>query len=667
MLQKIKTLVQTLNEQRDAYYNRNSPTMTDQEYDRLFDHLAEMEKESGIIFSNSPTQSVGYYPVSELAKVRHPRALLSLEKTKQIQELADFMENQDTLLMLKLDGLTVKLIYEGGRLVQASTRGDGDIGEDITHNIPAFENVPLSISYKERLVAVGEAFIYKDDFRQLKDTIRDGNVEPYKNARNLASGSARNLNPEVCKGRHINFIPFNVLEGLDGGEGIDSREFKLMQLAALGFDSCPYVWLEAGRYSEKELKEQIERLEATAGEKELPIDGLVLIYDSLSYSAKCGKTGHHYKDGLAYKFEDETYETSLQEIEWTPSRFGDLAPVAVFDSVEIDGADVSRASLHNLSFIKNLELVPGCRILVSKRNMIIPHIEDNLDRGFYYDTYPLQCPCCGSPTRIRKGKTNKGKVLETLHCDNPECDSQILKKYVHFVAKKAMDISGISESNLRRFLECGWLTSFQDIYHLDRHRKEIISLEGYGAKSYEKLWAAVNESRNTDFIHYLTAMDIPMVGRTKSRVLCEVFEGSLNRFEKAAIGNYDFSKLEDFGDTLNRNIHTWFADEDNLNLWRDLQMEMNFRPVEAKAVEEGPVTSGNPFQGCTIVATGKLMNFTRDGINTKIWELGGKPGSSVSKNTDYLICGEKAGSKLAKARSLGIKILSEAEFLDMIA
>lgn len=667
MLQEIKTLVQTLNKQRDAYYNRNSPTMTDKEYDRLFDRLVELEKESGIVFSNSPTQSVGYYPVSELKKVRHPRALLSLEKTKQILELADFVENQDTLLMLKLDGLTVKLVYEDGRLVQASTRGDGDIGEDITHNIPAFENVPLSISYKERLIAVGEAFIYKDDFRQLKDTIRDGNGEPYKNARNLASGSVRNLNPEVCKGRRVHFIPFNVLEGLDGGDGVDSREFKLMQLAALGFDTCPSIWLEAGRYSEKELGEQIGKLEAVAGEKELPIDGLVLIYDSLSYSSKCGRTGHHYKDGLAYKFEDETYETSLQEIEWTPSRSGDLAPVAVFDPVEIDGADVSRASLHNLSFIKNLELVPGCRILVSKRNMIIPHIEDNLDRGFYYDTYPAQCPCCGGPTRIRKGRTNKGKVLETLHCDNPECDSQILKKYVHFVAKKAMDISGLSESTLRRFLECGWLTSFQDIYHLDRYRKEMIALEGYGEKSYEKLWTAINESRNTDFIHYLTAMDIPMLGRTKSRVLCEVFEGSLNRFEKAAIGNYDFSKLEDFGDTLNRNIHTWFADEDNLSLWRNLQMEMNFRTVEIKAAEEVPVSSGNPFQGCMIVATGKLANFTRDGINSKIYELGGKPGSSVSKNTDYLICGEKAGSKLAKAQSLGVTILSETEFLDMIA
>lgn len=354
MLQEIKTLVQTLNEQRDAYYNKDSPKMTDKEYDRLFDRLEELEKKSGIIFSNSPTQSVGYYPVSELAKVRHTRALLSLEKTKQIRELADFMENQDTLLMLKLDGLTVKLVYEEGRLVQASTRGDGNVGEDITHNIPAFENVPLSISYRERLVTTGEAFIYKDDFRQLKDTIRDGNGEPYKNARNLASGSVRNLNPEVCKGRHVHFIPFNVLEGMDEGIGVDSREFKLMQLGVLGFDTCPYVYMEAGKHSEKELKEQIEKLKTIASEKEIPIDGLVLIYDNLSYSSKCGKTGHHYKDGLAYKFEDETYETTLQEIEWTPSRSGDLAPVAVFDSVEIDGADVSRASLHNLSFIKNL-------------------------------------------------------------------------------------------------------------------------------------------------------------------------------------------------------------------------------------------------------------------------------------------------------------------------
>ena len=667
MLQKIKELVQTLNEQREAYYNLNSPKMTDAEYDCLYDRLVELEKESGIIFSNSPTQSVGYYPVSELAKVRHPRALLSLDKTKQIQELAHFIGDQVSLLMLKLDGLTVKLVYEDGKMIQASTRGDGDIGEDITHNIPAFENVPLTISYQGRLTVVGEALIYKDDFGRLKDSIRDGSGNPYKNSRNLAAGSVRNLNPKICKGRHVNFVAFNVLEGMGEGECIDSREFMLIQLAALGFDICPYIRLEAGRHSQEDMRKQIDILAAVAEEENFPIDGMVLIYDSLSYSEKCGRTGHHYKDGLAYKFEDETYETILQKMEWTPSRFGDLASVAVFDPVEIDGAAVSRATLHNLSFIKNLELVPGCRIRVSKRNKIIPHVEDNLDRGFYYDTYPHQCPCCGSSTRIHKGKTSKGKILETLHCDNPECDSQILKKYVHFVAKKAINIVGISEANLQRFLERGWLTSFQDIYHLDAHRKEIIAMEGYGKRSYEKLWSAINESRNTDFIHYLTAMDIPMVGRTKSRVLCDVFRGDLDAFEEAATGNYDFSALEDFGMTLNRNIHTWFADEENLRLWRTLQMEMNFQPIGSKETERESLSVVNPFYGCTIVATGKLQNFTREGINTKIWELGGKPGSSVSKNTDYLICGQKAGSKLAKAQALGIPVLSETEFLNMIA
>jgi len=666
MVQKIKELVQTLNEQRHAYYNLNSPEMTDAKYDRLYDRLMKLEKESGIVFSNSPTQSVGYYPVSELTKIRHQRALLSLDKTKQIQALVDFMGNQTALLMLKLDGLTVKLVYEDGRIIQASTRGDGDIGEDITHNIPAFENVPLKIGYKGRLVIVGEAFIYKDDFQRLRDSVRDGNGENYKNGRNLAAGSVRNLNPEICRGRYVNFVAFNVLEGMNEGEAIDSREFKLIQLAALGFDICPYICLE-GQHSEEDMRKKMDILDAVAEEESLPIDGLVLIYDSLNYSEKCGKTGHHYKDGLAYKFEDETYETILQRMEWTPSRFGDLSPVAVFDSVKIDGADVSRATLHNLSFIKDLELVPGCRIRVSKRNMVIPHVEDNLDRGVYHDTYPRQCPCCSNPTRIWKRKTNNGKILETLHCDNPECDSQILKKYVHFVAKKSMNIVGISEANLQRFLECGWLTSFQDIYHLDIHRKEIIAMDGYGVKSYEKLWSAVNESRNTDFVHYLTAMDIPMVGRTKSRVLCDVFQGNLDAFEEAAAGNYDFSELEDFGSILNRNIHAWFADEENLSLWKNLQMEMYFQPIEAKESERETSNMDNPFQGCTIVATGKLQNFTREGINIKIWELGGRPGSSVSKNTDYLIYGEKAGSKLAKAQALGIQILSETEFLEMIA
>lgn len=390
---------------------------------------------------------------------------------------------------------------------------------------------------------------------------------------------------------------------------------------------------------------------------------MVLIFDDLAYSASCGRTGHHYKDGLAFKFEDETYETVLQSIEWTPSRFGELAPVAVFDTVEIDGCSVSRATLHNLTFIRELELVPGCHILVSKRNMIIPHVEENLDRGHYRDAAPAICPCCGAPTELRRKTAEKGRIIETVHCSNPSCESQQLKKFVHFVCRKAMNIEGLSEATLEKFLNLGYLQTFHDIYHLDQHREEIIRLEGFGEKSFDRLWNSIEASRHTSFVRYLVSMDIPMVGRTKSRVLDTVFSGNLDTFKAAAVDGYDFTQLEDFGATLNRNIHDWFADEENLMLWDTLQKEFIFE--ERK--EETTMAKNTEFAGKTIVATGKLENFTRAEINDKILEIGAKPGSSVTGKTDYLICGEKAGSKLAKAKSLGITILSEAEFLAMIA
>ena len=387
-IKRIKNLVKQLNEYRHAYYNQDAPLVSDSEYDRLFDELKELEEQTGFILSNSPTQTVGYYPVSELAKVTHPIPLLSLEKTKLISELLDFMKGQEVLFMLKLDGLTTKLIYEDGRLIQASTRGDGEVGEDITHNIPAFLNVPLTIPHKERLVITGESFIPTNDFERLKDTLRDGNGKPYKNGRNFASGSVRSLDPKNCIGRCVRFLPFNVLEGMEDVPFPDSRACKLEGLTHLGFGYCPFFSISETGLSREYVEKFIQELVSTATNLHLPIDGIVMIFDSLSYSKSCGKTGHHYKDGLAYKFEDDTYETFLREIEWTPTRFGEIAPVGIFDTVKIDGCDVSRASLHNLTFIKNLELVPGCRILVSKRNMIIPHIEDNLDRGRYTDITP---------------------------------------------------------------------------------------------------------------------------------------------------------------------------------------------------------------------------------------------------------------------------------------
>lgn len=660
---KINELVQTLNRHRHAYYNLNAPEISDAEYDRMYEQLESLEDEAGIIYSNSPTQTVGYPPVSELKKVQHPHPLLSLEKTKQVEDLCRFCEGHEALLMLKLDGLTVKLTYENGRLTEASTRGDGEIGEDITHNIPTFENVPISIAYKKRLVVTGEAIICKKEFERLNLTIRDKNEEPYKNPRNLAAGSVRSLDPANCEERNVTFLPFNVLEGLDEGEGSNSRKERLYQLSTLGFVPCPFFPLNPDLISLEYLNRCIKDLKDFANVLDLPIDGIVLIFDDLAYSASCGRTGHHYKDGLAYKFEDETYETVLQSIEWTPSRFGELAPVAVFDTVAIDGCSVSRATLHNLTFIRELELMPGCRILVSKRNMIIPHIEDNLDRGLYQNAAPAICPCCGAPTKIHRKTTEKGRIIETVHCSNPSCESQQLKKFVHFVGKKAMNIEGLSEATLEKFLNLGYLQSFHDIYHLDRHREEIVRLEGFGEKSFERLWNAIQTSRNTTFVRYLISMDIPMVGRTKSRVLETVFAGSLDAFRAAATDDYDFTQLEDFGSTLNHNIHDWFADEENLSLWDTLQKEFTFE--ERK--EETNMTNNNVFEGKTIVATGKLEHFTRSEINDKILEIGAKPGSSVSKKTDYLICGEKAGSKLSKAQTLGVTILSEKEFLAMIS
>lgn len=659
----IKYLVDSLNKHRNAYYNLNAPVISDAAYDRMYDQLVRLETETGIVYSNSPTQTVGYPPVSELKKVRHLRPLLSLDKTKQITDLCRFRGGHAALLMLKLDGLTVKLTYENGRLTEAATRGDGEIGEEITHNIPSFENVPLTLSYKERLVITGEAFIRRKDFERLNITLRDRNGEPYKNTRNLAAGSVRSLDPANCRGRCVTFLPFNILEGLEEGQNSNSREGRLRRLSKLGFGFCPYIPLRQDEISSEYLERCVQDLKQTADNLDLPIDGMVLIFDDLSYSAGRGRTGHHYKDGLAFKFEDETYETVLRRIEWTPSRSGDLAPVALFDTIEIDGCSVSRASLHNLTFIRELELVPGCRILVSKRNRIIPHVEENLDRGHYRDASPTTCPCCGALTKRLCRSSANGRIIETIHCGNPSCESQQLKKFVHFAGRKAMNIEGLSEHTLDRFLKLGYLQTFQDIYHLDKHREEIIQLEGFGEKSFIRLWDSIQRSRSTTFVRYLVSMDIPMVGRTKSRVLDRVFHGSLSEFQSAATGDYDFTQLEDFGTVVNASIHAWFAVEENQSLWKNLQEELYFE--ERK--DETSMKKDNIFAGSIIVATGKLENFTRSEINDKILELGAKPGSSVTSKTNYLICGEKAGSKLAKAQALGVTILSEEEFLSMIA
>ena len=657
--QRIQHLTTVLNRYRHEYYNLNAPTVEDQVYDRLFDELAALEKEAGIRMGNSPTQTVGYPVVSKLEKTTHAIPLLSLEKTKSSEELLAFMGEQGVLLMLKLDGLTIKLTYENGVLQEASTRGDGNEGEIVTHNVTGITGIPSHIPFKGRLVVTGEAFIRPSDFAVLQATLVDSNGKPYKNGRNLAAGSVRLLDAKVCKERRINFMAFSVLEGFDN---LALKSERLMQLWSLGFTVCHY--LKSNRKMKlEELETGIKMLRDYAKKYDVPIDGTVISYNDVAYSKSCGRTEHHYKDGLAFKFEDDLFQTKLQTIEWTPTRTGEISPVAIFDTVEIDGCSVSRASLHNLSFIEALELRPGNRIIVSKRNMIIPHVEENLDRGAFdlQSVIPAKCPCCGEPTRIHiNGETNGTK---TLFCDNPACETRRLRQFVHFVGEKAMNIEGLSEGTLEKLIGRGFLHNFMDIYQLDRYKDEIIKMDGYGERSWQRLWDAIQRSRDTTFERYMIAMDIPMVGNTASRTLSRQFNASLEAFEDAIFQQFDFTQLPDFGETLHKNIHAWFQSEENWYTWAELRNFVTIAPPVAPASISVP---GNPFMGKTVVVTGKVEPYSRTGINAKIEALGARAGSSVSSKTDYLICGENAGSKLEKAQSLGITVLTPAEFFSMI-
>ena len=659
-VERVRILTERLNQYRNEYYNLDAPTVSDEVYDRLFDELMRLEKETGIVMGNSPTQTAGYPSVSSLKKTTHARPLLSLEKTKHISEIIKFISGFVILLMLKLDGLTVKLEYENGLLIRASTRGDGYEGDDITHNTAAISGIPAVIPTKEKLVVTGEAYIPKTVFEKLKELLLDSTGKKYKNARNMASGSVRLHNSAECAKRGVRFMVFNVLEGAKNAalNADDSKTVKLSRLPKWGFTICKHQMLQNPQ--ESDLKLQIDKLVEYANKQDIPIDGLVATFDSIALSKKQGSTGHHYKDGMAFKFKDDLYETVLQEIVGVPSRTGEITPVAIFDTVEIDGCDVSKASLHNLTFIKRLELAPGCRILVSKRNMIIPQVEANLDMGKSKYIIPEVCPCCGFPTRVETSENDKKEVVETLFCDNVQCVSRILRKFVHFTGKKAMNVEGLSEVALKIFIDKGWLHSFTDIYRLNEHEDEICAIPGFGEKSWNKLWNAIQKSRNTTFERFLIAMDIPMIGNSASRKLGHLFWSDVSAFRAVVEDGYDFTVLEDFGDVLNENIHKWFKVEENKKLWEELK-EMT--EIEKKEIKTE--VADNPFRGKTIVVTGTLDNFTRHTIEAEIESLGAKASKSVSKNTDYLLCGSGAGSKLDKANALGVPVITEMDFCEM--
>lgn len=659
--EKVRTLTDLLNLYRHEYYNLCSPTTSDETYDQMFDELVRLEKETGIVMGNSPTQTVGYPAVSELPKTTHTIPLLSMDRTKLSGELITFIKSQPVLFMLKLDGLTLKLTYEGGQLVEAATRGDGHEGEIVTHNARSIIGVPKSIPHTERLVVVGEAFIRPSDFAVLKEKLLDSTGKPYGTCRNLAAGSVRLKDSNTCRERSVTFMPFEILEGCDE---IPLKSERLSYLKTLGFRHCNYAQVQTVP-SQAWADEAIRRLRKFAQDKDLPIDGIVATFDDVAFSASLGATTNHRKDRIAFKFEDEQFESQLQYIEWNPSRSGEIAPVAVFRPVEIDGCEVTRASLHNLSFIESLELKPGDRIKVSKRNMIIPHVEENLDRGnFDLDAImPHKCPCCDQPTRIHETSAvveGKERAIKTLFCDNPNCETRRLRQFVHFAGEKAMDIEGLSEATLEKFIGRGWLHNYMDVYRLDEHQAEIVRMDGFGEKSWNRLWDAIQRSRDTTFERYLIAMDIPMIGNTASRTLAQQFHSSLEEFEEAVVTGYDFTQLPDFGNTLHQNIHDWFQSEDNWLIWYELREHVRIAPSAAPA--PAVVVDSNPFFGMTLVVTGKVEPYTRSEINAFIQSLGAHAGDSVTRKTNYLICGEKAGSKLTKARELGIPVLTPEEF-----
>lgn len=665
-VKRIHELVKQLNEYRDAYYNRAESLVVDSEYDRLFDELKALETDTGVVLMNSPTSTVGYDVKSKLEKVSHDIPLLSLDKTKDVDELVKFMGNHKCLLMYKYDGLTVELIYNNGKLIQASTRGDGYTGEDITHNAKTFKNIPLTIPYNGFLRVVGEAIIYKHDFQKINDNLPAGE-KPYANARNLAAGSVRQLDSAVCYTRNIHFMLWDVLEGLDDLPTLDdlfpasdSRMTKFFACERLGFE-LPYACRFEQESSAFIIQDAIEHMRDQAIEKGIPIDGMVMKYDSISYSKQKGGTSHHNNDGIAFKFEDETAETVLREIEWSMGRTGQLTPVAIFDPIELDGTIVTRASVHNLSYIKDYDLNIGDKLKVYKANMIIPQILENIsatERGTKHGVqYPDVCPVCGGSIRVEQVNDT-----ESVYCDNPKCNGKKLGKFSHYVSKPAMNIDGLSEATLEKFINSGWMTDFTDLYHLNRYDKEIMRMEGFGKRSYDKLMTAIEASKSTTLTRLLISLGIPYIGKTASKAISNYCAGDPYKLIELINDDFNWMQLEDFGEVMSASLKDWFSDDDNFKLYHCIVGHLNIQIEKAITT---PVAD-NHFNGKTVVATGSLQNFTRDGIGKKLEELGAKVGSSVSKKTDYVIAGKKAGSKLTKAKELGVPVLTETEFMAMI-
>jgi DNA ligase (NAD+) len=656
-IKQIQELVKQLNQYRHEYYNLNNPTVSDAEYDRLYDELSALQLETNYILANSPTHTVGYQVVSKLDKRTHPTPLKSLDKTKSIDELNKWKCKKDCILMLKADGLTVELDYENTVLVGAYTRGNGEIGEDIYHNARTFKNVPLTIPFTGKLRISGEAIIHWNDFEEINNNLTEEERKQlpdgkYKTPRNLVAGSVRQLDSSICAKRDVHFYCFNVLECSE--QISDSKYDNFLWLSQLGFSIVDYCYVNY--IGTENLADDIEILKNVASDRMIPIDGIVISFDSIQYSKSLGETAHHPLHSLAFKFEDETAESILRNVEWNTTRSGQINPTAIFDTVILDNTEVSRASLFNLTFIKDMQLNLLNRIVVSKRNMIIPYIEENLDKQVgNYVPIPDRCPSCGAKTEIRNTGT-----ADFLYCTNDDCPAKMLDKFVNFVKRDAMNIEGLSEATIEKFINKGWLRTFVDIYRLDQHRTEIICMEGFGLKSYDNLWNAIEKSKNVKLENLLVALGIPQIGRGGAKRLAKSFKNIYDIVNAKVSG---LIQVEDFGETTAISVNNYFDDVNNTLMLNDL---LNYITIQQ---EEKAETGFKNLTGITFVITGSVNTFkNRDEFKALVESLNGKVAGSVSNKTNYLVNNDvtSTSGKNQKAMQLGVKIISEADFNLMI-
>lgn len=641
---RIKELIKILNEASYSYYAKDEEIMSNFEYDRLYDELVALEKETGLILASSPTQNVGYEAVDELPKEEHASPMLSLDKTKDREALRDWLNGHEAILSWKLDGLTIVLTYDNGELVKAVTRGNGEVGEVITGNARTFVNLPVSIPFKGNLILRGEAVIGYADFDKINESISEADAK-YKNPRNLCSGSVRQLNNEITAKRHVQFFGFSLVnaEGVDFG---NSRSRQLQFLEEQGFSV-----VEFHKVNPANIIDRIAYYAREIENNDIPSDGLVLTLEELDYSASLGRTAKFPRDSIAFKWADELAKTTLREIEWSPSRTGLINPVAIFDPIELEGTTVSRASVHNISIIESLQLGIGDEITVYKANMIIPQIAENLTRSGRLEI-PCNCPACGGPTNIADENGTR-----TLNCANPECGAKKIKAFSLFVSRDAMQIDGISEATLEKFIARGMIREYADIYKLAQYKDAICSMEGFGIKSYDNMIESIDKSRDTNLVRVIYSLGILNVGLSNAKMLCRYFDYDLEKIMNAT--EEELSSIDGVGEVIAKSIYDFFHNDNNIRILQDLLECIEISKPEVNA-------NASLLSGKTFVITGSLNLYeNRNALKDVIEQLGGKVAGSVSKNTECLINNDFASnsSKNKKAKELGVKILSEADFV----